>query len=821
MTTYATNNPRGSMDPKDLFDNAQNLDFAVNDITKAIWKDRFGRDRKTYWGMEQEFSAQLLSQKQTGEAQLQNQKEELDAQVLSQEQRFSYFIMNSGYKFVGEYTDGPLTITEYNQLIRYQNEFYKLTASTTLPFTTTGNDATSWANDSLHFVSVGDAALRQELSAPGGASLVGYSFNGAAYSVRTVLSKLRDSAANIEDFGAVGDGIADDTAAFKTANNLLQADTYIALSPGKSYKISGVTFTNKISLGCPNGRAKIISDTGVHWIIPTGDLDISIENIDIIPTLKPDINNKTTAVSIEVTQKNFGPGGFAVISGVRVKKGTTSGFYTGIAVKNQSVTLDGCEVVLRESHTNPAAKDGSIANWEVNSGDGILLDGTTYSYLRNCKVYYATNAFRSVGQIEDVHFYGCMALTNRRCFVFDSLSRPANQHRINNCHGSTYLCGIEMGDDTGRNVFCSIESSSIMVRQDASAEQIIFAKLYLDGANINNFQAYNDGTRGSNDIGIYLRTFDGVGTRRVMVSGLHCKGVGTGVYLDTSERNYISDVSMMQANMVGPAPKVYAYGPNNTSTPVISAYGFPDQENVFPAGMTAPRMMATDSIGLKDKNTISNEGAYQFRIRNVAGNFWIESADASGSLQHSVTVSQGGSLQTQGLYPLAGNKYTLGTPSLAWSGGYTQTALTVTSDERAKTVPEEITDAMLDAAAEVDWCMFQYLDRVEKKGADGARWHFGAIAQRFVEAFQKHGLDPFRFAFICYDEWDAEDEVVGEDGEIVSEAVSAGSRYGIRYEEALVLEAALQRRNYARLLADQETMAARIEKLESLLSKAN
>jgi hypothetical protein len=87
MTTYATNNPIGSMDPKDLFDNAQNLDFALNDITQAIWKDRFGRNRKTYWGMEQAFSAQLISQ----------------------QERFNTFIQSSGYKVIGEYTDGPLT----------------------------------------------------------------------------------------------------------------------------------------------------------------------------------------------------------------------------------------------------------------------------------------------------------------------------------------------------------------------------------------------------------------------------------------------------------------------------------------------------------------------------------------------------------------------------------------------------------------------------------------------------------------------------------------------------------------------------------------
>lgn len=106
------------------------------------------------------------------------------------------------------------------------------------------------------------------------------------------------------------------------------------------------------------------------------------------------------------------------------------------------------------------------------------------------------------------------------------------------------------------------------------------------------------------------------------------------------------------------------------------------------------------------------------------------------------------------LAPLNGNTYSCGTALKPWSGGFTQAAFTVTSDERAKTKPEQFTDAMLDAAAEVEWVLFQYLDRVEDKGEDGARWHFGAIAQRFVEAFKKHGLDPFRFAFICYDEWE-------------------------------------------------------------------
>ena len=160
------------------------------------------------------------------------------------------------------------------------------------------------------------------------------------------------------------------------------------------------------------------------------------------------------------------------------------------------------------------------------------------------------------------------------------------------------------------------------------------------------------------------------------------------------------------------------------------------------------------------------------------------------------------------LRPDTANTKYLGSGSLPMAGIFTQTAPTITSDENYKTAPLAITDAMLDAAAEVDWVRYQYLDRVEEKGADGARWHFGAVAQRFVEAFARHGLDAHRFGFICHDEWEESPEQVDENGKVVSAAVEAGDRYGIRYEEALALEAALQRRNYQRLLA-------RIEAIES------
>jgi hypothetical protein len=48
MTTYNTNNPVGSTAVKDIYDNAENLDKALNDTAAATWTDRLGRTRRTY-----------------------------------------------------------------------------------------------------------------------------------------------------------------------------------------------------------------------------------------------------------------------------------------------------------------------------------------------------------------------------------------------------------------------------------------------------------------------------------------------------------------------------------------------------------------------------------------------------------------------------------------------------------------------------------------------------------------------------------------------------------------------------------------------------
>lgn len=154
------------------------------------------------------------------------------------------------------------------------------------------------------------------------------------------------------------------------------------------------------------------------------------------------------------------------------------------------------------------------------------------------------------------------------------------------------------------------------------------------------------------------------------------------------------------------------------------------------------------------------------------------------------------------LAPGTANSIQCGVTTRPWSGGFTQTAFTVTSDERHKTNISQLNssdmNSLLDAWSEVEFSLYQFKDVVEVKG-DGARWHFGVIAQRAKDALTRHGLDWTKYAFICYDKWDASDAQYDDEGNLIAPAKEAGDKYGIRYEEALILECALTRREIQRI----------------------
>ena len=88
---------------------------------------------------------------------------QFDAAQLDRANRFEQFLLSSGYVFLGDYEDGPFQFSARNQYIRYNNQYYRLNAATDVGFTTTGTDATSFANDVTHFVLMDGDTLRSNL----------------------------------------------------------------------------------------------------------------------------------------------------------------------------------------------------------------------------------------------------------------------------------------------------------------------------------------------------------------------------------------------------------------------------------------------------------------------------------------------------------------------------------------------------------------------------------------------------------------------------------------------------------------------------------
>lgn len=185
--------------------------------------------------------------------------------------------------------------------------------------------------------------------------------------------------------------------------------------------------------------------------------------------------------------------------------------------------------------------------------------------------------------------------------------------------------------------------------------------------------------------------------------------------------------------------------------------------------------------------------------------------------------------------PGTDNAFNLGSGSFRWSTVYAGTGTINTSDEREKCDLGNIPDQWLDAWGDVEWARFKF--------NGGKRWHIGLVAQQVHAAFAKHGLDAFEIGLCCFDRWEDQSEPVFEtvertrkvprleivkvEGtpdddplfkpmiveveESYSETIDtgetrivqqAGDRWGLRYDECQAIEAAWQRREFARLRAE-------------------
>lgn len=108
-----------------------------------------------------------------------------------------------------------------------------------------------------------------QLVAAGGSALAGHVASGTGAVTRTVQAKLRETV-SVTDFGAVGDGVTDDTAAFVAATVALAAGGTLHVPTGKFILTGLVTLAANTVLSGEGFRATVIKQTGAFFAVKVG-----------------------------------------------------------------------------------------------------------------------------------------------------------------------------------------------------------------------------------------------------------------------------------------------------------------------------------------------------------------------------------------------------------------------------------------------------------------------------------------------------------------------------------------------------------------------
>lgn len=350
-TPFNTNNALPSADFKDLSDNAANTDIAANSRASRTWTDRLGNVRKTLWGMEQDFND---------------------------------FIAASGFVNLGNYTAG-LVLNNFNTTFTKDGLAYRAAPTTVLPYTTTG----VWASESSKFVIAGDSSLRQDLAAFSGAGLIGFR-RYPTLPVSTVDAAFKSSGViSVVSAGAIGDGVADDTAA------IVLAEAAAFVSGAQLLFPAGYTFTStaSIELRVPllgAGATLVATNPSERTDRMLGALLRMTSPLASISGLKLVCNHKTAGISAKGTLA-------AAVSAVQIIEPILGGLTfedVAMATAIGSVATD-CRAILTDLDGGDGflAINCNIVNFQGNQTHGFqrfgaavrqTVDGAFFAEVTGC-----------------------------------------------------------------------------------------------------------------------------------------------------------------------------------------------------------------------------------------------------------------------------------------------------------------------------------------------------------------------------------------------------------------------------------------------------
>jgi hypothetical protein len=640
------------------------------------------------------------------------------------EQRFRDFLRSSGYEYLGDYdADGPLTVSEYNQVFRKDNELWRAKASLSLPYLTADN----WVLDVTRFVSVGDAALRQELADSDGAGMLGVERHpltvAIAMAPKIERAFLATPVSLWEHIGSVtSKPDPDDMATWDWApafNAMYRhiADTYSQgnLKYGKSAWIPPLS----------NGTYKVLGDV----LIPRKGIATIGEGAQ---TSVIEFGVGSTATWGILAQNEAPTGNMGGTSFINIGIDCA-----GVAVGGLNIEDAYDNVIFDNVRISRVHKDkiGLRMGPRTDGNPGMPLSQTINA--RNLFVYKdgggATVPPIVLIRVQESQFIGCKSWAGG----YNGAPR-----------GDTTAWYLE--DSRSVHLLdCSAvgaQNFGVVVRAQTKSS---------DGIHITNMLYENCNgtlkTSSSNATTFPLKTCTHSLPRlEFPITGGYDLG---GLY------ESIIDVGPLQATLQADTEqnRIFAQRQQNVTDLAVSSKrnvvnSHPNALDSYSGSSRELRVVRPSTPAMSLGITTSTDYAYwEYSKSDVADNGPRLGVNKGGTFIPIFRMDDTRAF----LGPAVDAVYSFGTASFRGTTAFFTTGAINTSDADHKTPVRKLTTFEIAAsqALGLEIGAYKWLAAVEEKG-DEAREHIGMTVQRAIEIMESHGLDPFGYGFICYDEWD-------------------------------------------------------------------
>tara|TARA_R110000868_G_scaffold25649_1_gene99856 strand:+ start:1740 stop:3290 length:1551 start_codon:yes stop_codon:yes gene_type:complete len=501
-------------------------------------------------------------------------------------------------------------------------------------------------------------------------------------------SMINGAAVNVLDFGAVGDGVTDDTTAFTAAISAAPSTGQRIYVPAGTYLISSKLTLNKEILLFGDGCSQTTGDDAATKILKAAGMTTAL--IDV------------TSASVSIEHIGF--------------EGVTGNTGDGIHIK-------GSRCALRNVSAHKMGQDGIRIGGDADENCNLfVLD----------RVFTRTNGRHGV-YVNDTLATGGPDVNAGLISLHESASNGGDGLKIDTAWYTTVVAATPQ-TNTGY------------------------------GLNLTSNSRYNTVVGGDQNEGNTAGEVYNAGLRNVFLgtdySGFTDAGTLTAVIGSSGSK--LSSTSFDGTPTGTDIGAVIAYGALSTTIYPVLLRNSANPSNGRGVGLEFQPPDGSSSYRTGARIRVEQSTTNQDNM--------ILSVNESGSQIDFLVLNPNGDYVAPGV----DGTISIGRAAARWSTVYAATGTINTSDEREKQDIAELdaTEKRVAVALKGLIKKFRFKDAVQSKG-ETARIHVGVIAQEVIAAFQAEGLDPMRYAIVCYDEWAAEDDR------------PAGSRYGVRYEELL------------------------------------